>query len=202
MQRRHPFNLKDSLIMLAEKLNIPIVTAYLARDIIPQEHPYYFGTYEGRAGNPVAMKLVEESDCLVMFGVIISDAIGYALTTGKRPLVLLGDGAFQMTGQEICHCPRYGINPIFIVFNNRRWGTQQHFYPSAGFNELVNWPYSKMAELWGGKGYLCDTCEKLYNVLGDAKDNREFSLLEVLLEKEESTKEFMEWVKELREQAL
>jgi thiamine pyrophosphate-dependent acetolactate synthase large subunit-like protein len=52
-------------------------------------------------------------------------AIGYAVTTGKRPLVLLGDGGFQMTGQEICHCPRYGINPIFIVFNNKRWGMQQ-----------------------------------------------------------------------------
>jgi indolepyruvate decarboxylase len=48
-------------------------------------------------------------------------AIGYSVTTGKRPLVLLGDGGFQMTGQEICHCPRFGINPIFIVFNNKRW---------------------------------------------------------------------------------
>ncbi len=323
------FNLKDSVLRLAEKLNIPVVTAFLARDIIPEEHPHYFGTYEGRAGNPVTMKLVEESDCLIMLGVIISDAnlgiklkklkrdnlilcisrkifmryhvyqniplkllldellkrkvekkrfpfpakpeivinrsckltgkfvttreitdavnwffseygempiisdtgdclfttlkikspmvmasayystvgfappaaIGYALTTGRRPLVLLGDGAFQMTGQELCHCPRYGINPIFIVFNNRRWGTQQHFYPTAGFNELVDWPYDRIAELWGGKGYFCDTCEKLYNSLEDAKDNKEFSLLDVILDKEEHTEEFLEWVNELREQA-
>jgi hypothetical protein len=32
---------------------------------------------------------------------------------------------------------------------------QQLFYPTAGFNELVNWPYSKIAELRGGKGYVC-----------------------------------------------
>lgn len=319
------FNLKDSVLLLAEKLNIPVVTAFLARDIIPQEHPLYFGTYVGLAGSPVAMKLVEESDCLLMLGVIIADAnlgikikrlkhdnmilcisrevliknhiyrdiplkllleellrngvekknfpfpekpelvinrsckltdapintkeiidainwffseygempiisdtgdclfttlkiktsmvmasayyctmgfgipaaIGYSIITGQRPLVLIGDGAFQMTGQEMCHCPRYGINPIFIVFNNRRWGMQQLFDPTAGFNELVNWPYSKIAELWGGKGYFCDSCEKLYNALEDAKDNKEFSLVEVLLEREELSDELLGWVKEL-----
>ena len=320
------FKLNTSVISLAERLNIPLVTAFLARDTIPYEHPLYFGTYVGLAGNKVAMKLVEESDCLLMLGVIIADAnlgikikklkhdrmllcisrevlirnhvyhdvplkllmeellrnrvekhknhlpakqefafnrsckltgasittreiidainwffgkygkmpivsdtgdclfttlsidapmvmasayyctmgfgapaaIGYSLTTGCRPLVLIGDGAFQMTGQEICHCPRYGINPIFIIFNNRRWGMQQLFDPTAGFNELVNWPYSRIAELWGGKGYLCDTCEKLYRAFEDAKDNKEFSLIEVVLEKEELSEELLGWVKELR----
>jgi indolepyruvate decarboxylase len=320
------FKLNTSVISLAERLNIPLVTAFLARDIIPYEHPLYFGTYVGLAGNKVAMKLVEESDCLLMLGVIIADAnlgikirklkhdsmllcvsrdvliknhvyhdvplkllmeellsnkvekrkilfpakqefavnrsckltgasittreiidainwffskygqmpivsdtgdclfttlsinapmvmacayycsmgfgapaaIGYSLTTRRRPLVLIGDGAFQMTGQEICHCPRFGINPIFIIFNNRRWGMQQLFDPTAGFNELVNWPYSRIAELWGGRGYLCDTCEKLYNAFEDAKDNMEFSLIEVILEKEELSEELLGWVKELR----
>lgn len=320
------FNLKDSILELAEKLNIPIVTLFLSRDIIPQGHPNYFGTYVGLAGNPVARQLVEESDCLLMLGVIVADmnlgiklkrlnhenlilcvsqevfikhhiyrdvplrllvdrllsdklekrssplpqkpelvinreckltdtpvttneiidainwffsehgempiisdtgdclfttlkirtpmvmasgyyatmgfgapaAIGYAVTTGNRPLVLLGDGAFQMTGQEICQCPRYGINPIFIVFNNKRWGMQQLFDPTAGFNELVNWPYSKIAELWGGKGYLCDTCEKLYNALEDAKDNSDFSLVEVVMEKEELSEELLAWLEEIK----
>jgi indolepyruvate decarboxylase len=125
-------------------------------------------------------------------------AIGYAVTTGKRPLVLLGDGGFQMTGQEICHCPRYGINPIFIVFNNKRWGMQQLFYPTAKFNELVDWPYSKIAELWGGKGYFCDTCEKLYKALEDSKNNKMFSVIEAAMCKEELSDELLSWLKELR----
>ena len=127
-------------------------------------------------------------------------AIGYAVTTGKRPLVLVGDGGFQMTGQEICHCPRFGINPIFIVFNNRRWGMQQLFYPTAKFNELVNWSYSKMAELWGGKGYFCDNCEKLYRSLEEAKNNKEFSVIEAVIEKEDLSDELLLWVKELHSQ--
>ena len=124
-------------------------------------------------------------------------AVGYAITTGKRPLVLLGDGGFQMTGQEMCHCPRYNINPIFIVFNNRRWGMQQLFYPTARFNELVDWPYSKMAELWGGKGYFCDNCEKLYRSLEEAKKNKEFSVIEAAIGKEELSEELLSWIKEL-----
>ena len=127
-------------------------------------------------------------------------AIGYAVTTGKRPLVLVGDGGFQMTGQEICHCPRFGINPIFIVFNNRRWGMQQLFYPTAKFNEFVNWPYAKMAELWGGKGYYCDNCEKLYKSLEEAKNNKEFSVIEAFIEKEDLSDELLLWVKELHSQ--
>ena len=76
---------------------------------------------------------------------------------------------------------------------------QQLFYPTAGFNELVNWPYSRLAELWGGKGYFCDTCEKLYRALADAKDARVFTLIEVFLDKEELSEELKAWVKELKE---
>ncbi len=123
-------------------------------------------------------------------------AIGYAITTGKRPLVLIGDGAFQMTGQEISHCPHFDINPIFMVFNNRQWGMQQLFHPTAHFNELVNWPYAKIAELWGGKGYICDTCETLYRALEDTKNNKEFSLIELQMTKEEYSEEIQEWFKE------
>src|SRR5262249_3447310 len=33
--------------------------------------------------------------------------IGVAAATGRRPLVLVGDGAFQMTGWELGNCRRY-----------------------------------------------------------------------------------------------
>ncbi len=73
---------------------------------------------------------------------------------------------------------------------------QQLFHPTAHFNELVNWPYAKIAELWGGKGYICDTCETLYRALEDAKNNKEFSLIELQMTKEEYSEEIQEWFKE------
>jgi indolepyruvate decarboxylase len=172
---------------------------------------WYFGTY---GEMPV---ISDTGDCLFVstridassvmatpyyatMGFAVPAAIGYTVTTKKRPLVLVGDGGFQMTGQEICHCPRFGINPIFIVFNNSRWGMQQLFYPTAKFNELVNWPYAKMAELWGGKGYYCDSCEKLYKALEEAKNNKEFTVIEAVIEKGDLSEELLAWVKELHSQ--
>ena len=37
--------------------------------------------------------------------------IGVAAATGRRPLILVGDGAFQMTGWELGNCRRYGLDP-------------------------------------------------------------------------------------------
>jgi indolepyruvate decarboxylase len=112
-------------------------------------------------------------------GFAVPAAIGYAITTGKRPLCLVGDGAFQMTGQEISHCPRYNINPIFVVANNGVWGMEQMFHTSK-MNQLTNWRYAELAELWGGKGYLCRTPLQLQAALEDAKKQQTFTLIEAL----------------------
>ena len=111
-------------------------------------------------------------------GIAAPAAIGYALASQKRPIALVGDGAFQMTGPEISHCPKFGINPIFIVSNNREWGMEQQYHPSS-FNKLVDWPYAKLAELWGGKSYVCSTQKELKDALLDAKNQKMFCLIEV-----------------------
>ncbi|XHH10351.1 MAG: thiamine pyrophosphate-binding protein [Candidatus Bathyarchaeia archaeon] len=129
-------------------------------------------------------------------GFAVPAAIGYQLATHKRPLVLVGDGAFQMTGQEICHCPRYNVNPIFIVVNNRRWGMEQLFHPEAQFNELVDWPYARLAELWGGKSYRVENCRQLYEALKDAQKQKCFTLIEAVTERDELSKELMAWIAE------
>ena len=41
---------------------------------------------------------------------------------GKRPIVLCGDGAFQMTGAEIAQSRVNGTKPIVLVMNNGGWG--------------------------------------------------------------------------------
>ncbi len=51
----------------------------------------------------------------------VPGALGAQLGSGRRPLVLCGDGAFQMTGPEIAQAPRYGLNPIVLVLNNGGW---------------------------------------------------------------------------------
>ena len=43
-------------------------------------------------------------------GFAIPAALGVQVSSGRRPLVLVGDGAFQMTGPEISHAP-YRLQP-------------------------------------------------------------------------------------------
>ena len=44
--------------------------------------------------------------------------LGLQIASRRRPLILVGDGAFQMTGMELGNARRLGLNPIVLVFNN------------------------------------------------------------------------------------
>jgi indolepyruvate decarboxylase len=116
-------------------------------------------------------------------GFAVPAALGAQIASGRRPLVLVGDGAFQMTGSEISHARKYGCNPIVIVLNNSRWEMLQAFFPDATYNETVGWPFSKLAELWGGRGFRAHTPRQLRDALDSAfEEQRRFSLIEVGLQ--------------------
>jgi indolepyruvate decarboxylase len=112
-------------------------------------------------------------------GFAVPAALGVQTSTGRRPLVLMGDGAFQMTGPEIAHAPVYGCNPVIVLVNNTRWEMLQAFYPHAGYNDTVSWPFAKLAELWGGTGYTAPTAGGLRRSLAEAWASPRFSIVEV-----------------------
>ncbi|MFL5087208.1 MAG: indolepyruvate/phenylpyruvate decarboxylase [Xanthobacteraceae bacterium] len=108
--------------------------------------------------------------------------IGVAATTGRRPLILVGDGAFQMTGWELGNCRRYGFDPIVVVFNNASWEMLRVFQPESGFNDLDDWNFSAMAPAMGGVGERATTRRDLAAALERAAARRGvFSLVEVML---------------------
>jgi indolepyruvate decarboxylase len=116
-------------------------------------------------------------------GFAVPAALGVQTSTGKRPLVLMGDGAFQMTGPEIAHAPEYGCNPVIVLLNNTRWEMLQAFYPHAGYNDTITWPFAKLAELWGGRGFDAPTVGDLRRALEAAWAAPSFSIIEVPLAK-------------------
>ncbi len=65
-----------------------------------------------------------------------------------RSLVLVGDGAFQMTGMELSVIARYKLNPIVIVLNNRGYGTERPMLDGK-FNDVLLWYYSRIPEMFG-----------------------------------------------------
>ncbi|MBH0209920.1 MAG: alpha-keto acid decarboxylase family protein, partial [Nitrospira sp.] len=66
-----------------------------------------------------------------------------------RPIVLVGDGAFQMTGTELASCVRYGQSPIVILLNNRGYSTEREILEGP-FNDVHEWRYDKICDLIGG----------------------------------------------------
>ena len=101
-----------------------------------------------------------------------------------RPIVLIGDGAFQMTGMELSTIARYGLNPIVVVLNNEGYSTERPMLDGP-FNDVHPWNYSKLTGILGcGKGFLVNTEGELENALVEAEKNADsFSLIEVKIDK-------------------
>jgi indolepyruvate decarboxylase len=100
-----------------------------------------------------------------------------------RALVVVGDGAFQMTGMELSTIARHGLNPIVIVMNNHGYTTER-FLLDGPFNDLHEWRYHKIPEVLGsGLGLEVRTEGELDLALERALVNLEsFSLLNVHLD--------------------
>jgi TPP-dependent 2-oxoacid decarboxylase len=83
-------------------------------------------------------------------GFAVPASIGIAMARADlRPYVLVGDGAFQMTGSEISTAVRLGLNPVILILNNDGYGTMRQIRDGC-FNVITRWNYGKICELVGG----------------------------------------------------
>ena len=100
-----------------------------------------------------------------------------------RPLVLVGDGAFQMTGTELSSCIRHGQAPIVVVLNNRGYSTEREILEGP-FNDIPEWQYEKICDLLGGGvGHRVGTFGELVLALKAAtEDPKQPHVLNVLLD--------------------
>jgi indolepyruvate decarboxylase len=118
-------------------------------------------------------------------GFAIPASVGVQVANRElRPLVLVGDGAFQMTCMELSTTVRHKFNPIVVVLNNKGYSTER-FIQEGPFNDILNWQYHKMPELLGaGWGFEVHTEGDLEKAFQAAFANQDcFSLLNVHLDK-------------------
>lgn len=273
------FGLHEHLSALVERLNIPIASTLLGKSVIREDHPLYVGVYGGLIGREEVQRFINDSDCLLILGSILSDvedvdarsplmtegrtihatadriaikhhryeairfedfvralsqaplprvpsralpappapepapaapeapitlhglfrhldriltehtlviadvgeslfaaadlhvhrrfeflspayytSMGFAVPAALgagcadptlRPIVLVGDGAFQMTGTELATCVRYGQAPIVILLNNRGYSTEREILEGP-FNDIHEWQYERLCDVIGG----------------------------------------------------
>jgi len=307
------FGLQEDLTKLVERLNIPIASTLLGKSIIREDHPLYLGVYGGLIGREEVQHFINDSDCLLILGSILSDvedldarspllsegraihatadrvaikhhryesikfqdfvqglvqtplpafplrslpartvlvpsllhpespitleglfrhldtvltektvviadvgeslfaaadlhvrhrfeflspayytSMGFAVPAALgasfanpslRPIVLVGDGAFQMTGTELASCVRYGQAPIVIILNNRGYSTEREILEGP-FNDVHEWRYETTCTLIGGGiGTCVSTQGEFQRQLATAmSDPSQVYLLNVLLD--------------------
>jgi len=105
-------------------------------------------------------------------GFAVPAAMGMQIASGRRPVVLVGDGAFEMTGMELGHCKRYGLDPIVVVMNNATWGMLSAFRPNARYTEIGEWDFAAVANALGGRGHRVSTRAQLGQALAQAAASR------------------------------
>jgi indolepyruvate decarboxylase len=118
-------------------------------------------------------------------GFAVPAAIGAQLANPMlRPIVIVGDGAFQMTGMEISTICRFSLNPIIIVLNNNGYGTERPMLDGP-FNDILSWNYYRIPEVLGhGRGFVIQTEDHLEASLYAAEKlySKELCILDVRLD--------------------
>jgi indolepyruvate decarboxylase len=128
--------------------------------------------------------------------------LGVQAASGRRPLILVGDGAFQMTGWELGNCRRYGWNPIVLLFNNTGWGMLKAFQEETSYNNLDDWRFADIAAALGGRGHRVQTRAELADALTDAHaDESCFQLVEIMIPRGEISSTLERFVGAIRQKS-
>ena len=317
----HRYGLGEKLVKFAERFKIPIVTTLLSKSVINESHELFGGVYSGDSSNEITRNLVENSDCLLMFGVMLTDmtlgfkpnrfqkrqvvyvsvdefrvkshtythvefpcfchalfgtgteelpqkrlpklpkrervpfdpkedemltvkrffqkidsiltkdmaivadigdslfgasdlhvhhrnhflspayytsmgysipgALGVQVANPKmRPIVIVGDGAFQMSCTELSTIVARGLNPIVFVLNNRGYTTER-FLLDGEFNDIHNWSYSSIVDMiapeGGARPFVVNTEESLQQAVEQALDSDELYVIDVYLDPKDTS---------------
>lgn len=115
-------------------------------------------------------------------------ALGLQAATGERPVIITGDGGFQMTGWELINCIRYGWDPIVIVINNSSWEMLRQFQPHSHYTKLSQVSYAALARELGGDGIRVESTAQFVSALESALQKRGlFQLIELVIAPDDCT---------------
>jgi indolepyruvate decarboxylase len=83
-------------------------------------------------------------------GYTVGATLGAAIAAPKRQTVLfVGDGSFQVTGQDLSTMIRNHLKPIIFLINNDGY-TIERVITDHTYNDIQPWQYHKLIEVFGG----------------------------------------------------
>ncbi len=129
----------------------------------------------------------------------IGATLGYSLGSddSRRVITFVGDGSFQLTAQEISTMIRYGLNPIIFLINNGGYTIEVEIHDGP-YNNIKNWDYAGLVDVFNagdGNGWSARvrTEGELQNNINKALSHDGLSLIEVMIDRDDCSKELLEW---------
>ncbi|CAI2466866.1 alpha-keto acid decarboxylase family protein [Serratia plymuthica] len=124
-------------------------------------------------------------------------SIGYTLPAAfgaqtaepdRRVLLLIGDGAAQLTAQEIGSMLRDGLKPVIFLLNNEGYTVERAIHgPEQRYNDIAQWNWTQLPQALAGehqvKTLRVTEPEQLRQALREVGDSRQLAFVEVVLPK-------------------
>ncbi|AUB82220.1 alpha-keto acid decarboxylase family protein [Candidatus Thiodictyon syntrophicum] len=168
---------------------------------------------------PRLQRMLRGGDCLVIetgtcmmhaAGMLLPDGVGYESQTlwgsigwatpaamgvcmarhGGRTILVTGDGAHQLTANELGVMGRYGIAPIIFVLNNGIYGAEDVLNARGHtYDDLAAWNYHQVPSAMGCDHWLtvkAATVAELERAIADAQSHADAAYIEVMIPRLES----------------
>ena len=124
---------------------------------------------------------------------------GYAVkATDRRIVLMVGDGSFQLTAQEVCQMVRHKLPVIIFLVNNHGYTIEVEIHDGP-YNDIKNWDYAGLMKVFNAAdgaglglfasngGELAAAIEKALAHTGGP------TLIECSIERDDCTRELLEW---------
>lgn len=146
-------HMEKDMVVIAETGSSMFATA---ETLLPPGAVYIGQTFYGSIGFSVG----------AAFGVCIAlQAEG----KGRKCLLVVGDGSFQLTCQEVSSMIRYKLNPTIILINNDGYLIERVITDNV-YNDIQMWQYYRLPEIFGGKaGRRCITAAEFDEAMSQAQ---------------------------------
>lgn len=118
-------------------------------------------------------------------------AIGAAYATGRRSILITGDGSFGMNLNELATAVKYGVPLTIVLMNNgvlgmvRQWQTL--FYNKHYSNTVLDrkTDFVKLADAFGAKGVKVSSMEEFEQAMKDSMNSDDVWLIDCPIDKDE-----------------
>jgi TPP-dependent 2-oxoacid decarboxylase len=141
----------------------------------------------GAAGMPLAHEVTFVGQLLwASIGYTLGAALGTAIAApDRRTVLLIGDGAFQFTVQELSTLLRHRRPAVVFVLNNDGYTVERIIRgPAQAYNDIQPWAYHRLTDALGGgaRSMRVTTEGELEAALGETAAERErLTLVEVAM---------------------